>query len=169
MELPRPTDPRPRDRRDRRRQLRHHEALRGVPLHRLSSRRARPQIPGPRLLPGLPGRRRGDHGAAEGALRLHLLHGVDGGGEDRPPGGQQVPDADDAGAGGEESGLLGRERGYGDGDEEDPLGEVHERGADVRRARLPAVQQAGAGEVRCDGAEGSRILFSFFLLKIAAV
>lgn len=88
-------------------------------------------------------------------IRLHLLHGLDNGGQDNSAGGRQAPDTDDPRTGRKEPRLLGRNGGPRDRHQEDTLGEVHERRAGLRRAGLHAVHQAGAGEVRGHGEEGS--------------
>lgn len=69
MELPHPADPGPGGGRDRRRKLRRHQTLRGVAGQRSAHGGPGAALPGPRLPPGVPRRRRGDHRAVEREVR----------------------------------------------------------------------------------------------------
>ena len=146
-------------RRDRRRQLRGDEAVRGHHAHVRGDRRDPAALPRQGRVRGRRGRHPRDHGAARAALRPHPLHRQRArgqGGDDR---GRQAPHAGHARAGRQEPVPDRQERRPRGGRLAHRLGQVHQRRADLRRARPRAgAPRGGAALRRHPGAQDPRVL-----------
>ena len=121
-------------RRHRRRQLRGHEAVRSHDAHFGGDRAHPAALPRQRRFRGHRGRRAGDHGAARKPVRPHPLHRQRARGTHRDDCRSEAPDAGDAGTGRQEPLHHRQERRPGRRRLAHRLGQVHQRGPDLRRA-----------------------------------
>ena len=124
-----------------RRQLRGHEAVRDHHAHVDRAGRHPAALPRQGCVRGRRGRRPGDDGTARAEVRPHPLHRQREGGAHRDDGGCEEPDAGHARTRRQEPVHHRQERRYRSGGVPHRLGQVHQRGPDLRcagpRARAP--------------------------------